>query len=156
VTLPDVRRFQVPRDVVVETEGALQHASRDGYEVFVLWSGTIEDDRFVVRTPHLPKQKSYRLRGHELLVRVEGEALHELNARLYETREILGVQVHAHPTTAFHSNTDDTFPIVTTLGGLSIVAPDFCYRGLFVPGTAIYRLEAQGWGQQNLSLIEVI
>jgi len=156
VTLADVSRFQVPRDIVVETEGALQHAGRDGYEVFVLWSGTIQDDRFVVGTPHLPKQKSYKLRGRELLVRVEGDALHELNARLYETREILGVQVHAHPTTAFHSHTDDTFPIVTTLGGLSIVAPDFCCRGLFVPDTAVYRLEDQGWGEQDLSLIEVI
>ncbi len=154
--LSEVRRFQVPQAVVIETEEALQRAGRNGYEAFVLWSGTIEDERFIVCTPHLPKQKSYKLRGRELLVRVEGEALHKLNARLYEARETLGVQVHAHPTAAFHSYTDDTFPIVTTLGGLSIVAPDFCGKGLFVPGTAVYRLEVGGWVEQGPSLVEVI
>jgi hypothetical protein len=156
VTLSDVRRFQVPRDVVVSTEDALTQAGRDGYERFVLWSGTLEQERFVVRTSHLPEQKSYRLSGRGLLVRVEGEALHQLNAQLYEACEILGVQIHAHPTTAFHSYTDDTFPIVTTLGGLSIVAPDFCCKGLFVPDTAVYRLEAQGWVEKDASLVEVI
>jgi hypothetical protein len=154
--MSDVRRFQVPRDIVISTEDALQHAGRDGYERFVLWSGTLEQERFVVRTSHLPKQKSYRLHGHGLLVRVEGEALHQLNAQLYETREVLGVQVHAHPTNAFHSHTDDTFPIVTTLGGLSIVAPDFCFKGLFVPDTAVYRLEVRGWVEKDASLVEVI
>jgi hypothetical protein len=50
----------------------------------------------------------------------------------------------------------NTFPIVTTLGGLSIVAPDFCCKGLFVPGTAVYRLEVQGWVEKDASLVEVI
>jgi hypothetical protein len=153
--MSSVRRFEVPCDVVVSTEDALKQAGRAGYERFVLWSGTLEQERFVVRTSHIPEQKSYRLRGHGLLVRVEGEALHQLNAQLYQAHEVLGVQVHAHPTTAFHSHTDNTFPIVTTLGGLSIVAPDFCFKGLFVPDTAVYRLEAGGWVEKDASLVEV-
>ena len=156
MTLTDVRRFCVPRDVVEKTEEALRHAGRDGYELFVLWSGTINGEGFVARTPHVPAQKSYRVRRRELLVRVEGEALHKLNTWLYEAGEILGVQIHAHPADAYHSDTDDNFPIVTALGGVSIVAPDFCRDGLFVEGTAVYRLEPKGWVEQERSLVEVV
>jgi hypothetical protein len=42
-------------------------------------------------------------------------------------RENLGIriQVHTHPGPAFHSPTDDAFPIVHTPGFLSLVIPDF-------------------------------
>jgi hypothetical protein len=151
----DVRRFYVPHEIVTETEEALRHAGRDGYELFVLWSGKIAEGTFSVQTPHVPAQKSYRARG-ELLVRVEGEALHKLNAWLYSEGELLGAQVHAHPGDAYHSETDDTYPIVTELGGVSIVAPDFCRDGLFVDGTAVYRLDRNGWIEQGPSLVWVV
>jgi hypothetical protein len=35
------------------------------------------------------------------------------------------VQAHTHPFEAFHSETDDAFPIVQTTGFLSLVIPDF-------------------------------
>ena len=74
---------------------------------------------------------------------------------LYEAGEMLAVQVHAHPTDAYHSDTDDTYPIVATLGGLSIGVPDFCSRGLFTDSTMIYRLEPKGWVEQPRDLVEV-
>jgi hypothetical protein len=150
----DVDRFQVPSEVVKQTEKTLRRAGSQGYEIFVLWSGSQEGRRFQVQTPHVPKQTSYR-RPSGLSVRVEGEELHRLNIWLYEASEILAVQVHAHPSDAFHSETDDTYPIVATVGGLSIVAPDFCRDGLFTRGTAIYRLETRGWIRQPNSCIEV-
>ena len=72
------------------------------------------------RTLHIPQQDSYRTENG-LLVRIQGPALHQLNRSLYESGETLGVQIHAHPTDAYHSETDDAFPIVTALGGISIV-----------------------------------
>jgi hypothetical protein len=155
MTLAELRRFRVPLELVEETEQALREAGRDGYELFVLWTGTIERDSLVVRTSHVPAQKSYRMHD-ELLVRVEGEALHELNTWLYESGEILAAQVHAHPGAAYHSGTDDSYPIVTRLGGISIVTPDFCSEGLFADGTAVYRLEPDGWIEQDRSLVEVV
>lgn len=155
MTLSVVRHFQAPRRIVEITERELRRAGADGYELFVLWSGIIAKDRFIVSTPHVPRQESFRLCGRGLLVRVEGEALHKLNAWLYEAGEMLGVQVHAHPTAAFHSATDDAFPIVTALGGLSIVAADFCKHGLITETTAAYRLFPEGWIEQDLSVLEV-
>jgi hypothetical protein len=155
VTLAEVHHFQVPSEIVEKTEERLRQAGSEGYELFVLWSGRQKGDLFQVRTPHVPKQTSYRL-ASGLCVRVEGPELHRLNVWLYEAGEILAVQVHAHPTEAYHSETDDTYPIVATLGGLSVVAADFCRRGLFTKGTAIYRLESEGWIEQPRHCIEVI
>ncbi len=136
--------FSVPRAVVTETENRLRQAGGSNSELFVLWSGLIDGTQFVVRTAHVPRQTSYRLESG-LLVRVEGDALHQLNIWLYEHEEVLAVQVHAHPTDAFHSETDDAYPIVTARGSLSIVAADFCRDGLLCDDSAVYRLDDQGW-----------
>lgn len=142
--LANAGAFRVPRTKIVETEEALRAAGADGYEVFVLWSGRLDGGSFEVRTLHVPQQSSYRL-DTGLLVRVEGDALHRLNTWLYEHDELLGVQVHAHPTDAYHSDTDNTYPIVTTIGALSIVAADFAAHGLLNEATAAYRLTKTGW-----------
>ncbi|MEJ7786481.1 MAG: hypothetical protein WKF96_16890 [Solirubrobacteraceae bacterium] len=154
MTLASVRRFTVPERVVSSTERSLRSAGREGYELFVLWSGQHSGPRFDVLTAHVPRQTSYRLETG-LCVRVDGEALHALNVWLFDSGETLGAQIHAHPTRAYHSETDDTFPIVTTLGGLSLVVPDFCRRGLFVRSAA-YRLTANGWLQDPQPVTELV
>jgi hypothetical protein len=144
----------VPQDIVEHTERNLRRAGADGFEMFVLWTGLIDGTRFDVRTGHVPHQTASRSKKG-LSVRVEGEALHGLNVWLYERKEVLGAQVHAHPTDAYHSDTDDTFPIVTMLGGLSLVVPDFCRAGLLA-GSAAYRLTEDGWTKSERAVDELI
>jgi hypothetical protein len=152
--LADVETFRVPATIVAQTEKALRDAGAEGYEAFVLWSGRQNGRLFEVRTIHVPKQDSYRL-DTGLCVRVDGNELHRLNVWLYEAGEIMAIQVHAHPSEAYHSETDDMYPIVATLGGLSIVAAEFCRGGLFTPSTAIYRLSSDGWTEPAADLIQV-
>lgn len=150
------RTFTVSKDVVRRTEQALRRAGRDGYEAFVLWSGQLDETTFVVRTAHVPRQTGYKTR-EGLLVRVDADALHQLNVWLYQHDEVLGAQVHAHPTEAFHSTTDDRYPIVTTVGSLSIVAADFCRHGVMHRSSAAYRLLRKGWAQVDLhGVVEVV
>jgi hypothetical protein len=144
VTLEAIRVFEIPKTIVVQTEESLQEAGTAGYELFVLWSGVVSRNVFHVRTAHVPKQTSFQT-PEGLLVRVEGPALHALNVWLFENGETLGAQIHAHPTEAFHSRTDDAYPIMTVLGGLSIVAADFASRGLLNRHSAAYRLSRRGW-----------
>jgi len=150
MSLEIVERFHVPRHIAQETEKALRLAGQQGFELFMLWSGVVQGNVFEVRTCHRPRQTAYKL-ASGLCVRVDGEELHRLNRWLFDHGEILGVQVHSHPTNAFHSPTDDTFPIVTLLGGLSIVVPDFCQNGLGDEGTVTYRLQPHGWVEVPLS-----
>lgn len=160
MTLESAEVFEVTSSILTETQDFLAAAGAEGYEAFVLWSGTVDEkSRCRVLMAHMPAQTAYRTE-HGLLVRIEGEALHKLNVWLFENGHVLVAQVHAHPTDAFHSETDDSFPIVTSVGGLSIVVPDFATRGVFQPGTAVYRLQrGKGWkrvrGGRLRRLIEV-
>jgi hypothetical protein len=157
VTLEAVSQFSTPIRIVEQTEEALRRAGREGFELFVLWSGTIDGTAFRVSTAHAPAQDSHKT-DTGLLVRIEGEALHTLNSWLYEHSEMLGVQVHAHPDEAYHSETDDSFPIVSTIGGLSIVVPDFARNGLLAEDTAAYRLSrSASWDEVELAdVLDVI
>lgn len=148
-TLEAITRFLVPAGVIRETDGQLRDAGRTRSECFVLWSGVQEHDTLQIRTAHVPRQTAYRF-SDGLCVRVEGDELHRLNVWLFEHGERLAVQVHSHPTEAYHSETDDTYPIVTVRGGLSLVVPNFGRAGLLGNGVAYYRLGFSGWDELPL------
>ena len=144
MTLRAVRRFRIQASALRETEEAIRSAGQDGYESFVLWSGTCDDDTFTVAKVHIPEQTSYKLDAG-LCVRIDGSELHRLNVWLYEAQQIIGVQVHSHPGDAYHSETDDTYPIATLDGSLSIVLPFFGRDGWESSDIAAYRLGQDGW-----------
>lgn len=146
MTLETITRFIVPEAAVQQTDEHLREAGRKHAECFVLWSGTVEDNSFFVRAVHVPAQTAYHL-NDGVCVRVEGPELHRLNVWLFEHEQQLGVQVHSHPTEAFHSSTDDAYPIVTVRGGLSLVVPDFARAGLRGGGLATYRLGSRRWDE---------
>ena len=150
-TFESIREFVVPADLCDATDRQLREAGRDGNERFVLWSGVVRDDRLLVRTSHSPRQIAYNSLAGGLCVRVEAEELHRLNVWLYENAERLAIQVHSHPIEAFHSDTDDAYPMVTTLGGLSLVVPDFARYGVRGPKTALHRLSTAGWERLSLT-----
>jgi len=117
-------------DVLQPTLKVLAETGRNGYEAFVAWGGTREEDStFIFRAAYKPRQKSYKTEDG-LHVVVEEEALDRLNRDFNEQGLILAGQVHAHPGSAYHSDTDDLLPIVTILGGLSLVVPDFAAGGV--------------------------
>jgi hypothetical protein len=155
MSLADVDAFAVPADLIAATEEQLREAGRQVAERFVLWTGRQHERRFAVETLHVPAQTAYRLESG-LCVRVDGPALQELNEWLFANGQRLAVQVHAHPGRAYHSDLDSTFPIVTVLGGLSIVVPDFCRRGLQDRGTAAYRLTRRGWKRSRTPLERLV
>jgi hypothetical protein len=65
---------------------------------------------------------------------------------LFENSMTLIAQLHSHPTEAYHSDTDDAFPIATTVGSLSIVIPDYAREPFSLIRSAVYRLiPDHGW-----------
>jgi hypothetical protein len=151
MNLAQSRQFQTNDDILRDTERALRAAGKEGYELFVLWTGRLLGDTFTVEHCYVPKQRSIRMRSG-VCVRVDADELHKLNCWLFEQSQTLGVQLHTHPYEAYHSETDDAYPIVTTLGGLSIVIPDFCRHGLVTPKVAVYRLTEWGWEELDAKL----
>ena len=155
MTLAGVQRFRVPAQVMRATEEAIRSAGKDGYELFVIWSGVRDGDAFAVLDTHVPRQVSFRLEAG-LCVLIDGTELHRLNVWLYESKQVVGAQVHSHPADAYHSETDDTYPTATLDGSLSIVLPDFGRDGFASTGIAAYRLGRTGWMELTYPLGELI
>lgn len=148
MTLETIRTFCVTQETVEHTDTALRDAGKNGHERFALWTGTTRGNLFSVDHLYVPDQRGYQF-ADGLCVRVGADALHKLNVWLYRNHQILAVQIHTHPQDAYHSETDDTYPIVTILGGLSLVVPRFCREGLLCDDLAVYRLGADGWTRQS-------
>lgn len=115
----------IPRSLVEDTIAFLQGVGADGFEGFVLWAGRATSQTCFQFTSIIVPEQRAMLTPTGLLVVVEGKALFEVNKSLHVRGELLAAQVHSHPTAAYHSSTDDAFPLVTILGGLSVVIPDF-------------------------------
>jgi len=64
--------------------------------------------------------------------------------RLALSKQSIKAQVHTHPGEAFHSATDDHWPIVSQPGFLSIVIPDFAIGDVSLNSAWIGRLHEDG------------
>lgn len=134
-----VERVHVPVTLARSAHAHLYKVGQNGLEGLALWAGTLEARVFYVRETYIPVQQG--LRSPEGVgVFVDGRELHHLNRWLFQRKLTLFAQLHSHPTDAYHSETDDTFPIVTTAGGLSLVVPHFAQRPFALVDCAVYRL----------------
>lgn len=126
--LSDIEKFRVYSDTLDTTLEWLAEAGRHGNEAFVLWAGRRAGSTLEITRAIKPRQTP-RSTPDGLLVHVAGDALTEVNMFCYQQGEVVAAQVHAHPTHAFHSTTDDQYPLVTLLGSLSVVVPYFARKG---------------------------
>jgi proteasome lid subunit RPN8/RPN11 len=155
-TLGNVSRIRVPRNVIDATHAHLHAVGLYGCEGWVFWAGTVVDNLAVIAAAYVPEQKAYKSEGGVCVV-VEAPALHKLNIWLYQNRLELIAQVHSHPGRAYHSDTDDRFPIATTIGAFSIVVPNFARDPIAIGNCAVYRLEKSSlWTEMSRQSVEVM
>ena len=143
--LLEVRRVLVPRECADAAREHLRAAGERGLEGMALWAGTQQDTVFEVLATIVPRQTG-SVSDSGLAVVVDADELFRLNVWLYENAMQLVAQLHSHPGAAYHSETDDTFPIMARLGGFSLVLPDFATRPFDLREIATYRLlPGSGW-----------
>lgn len=72
----------------------------------------------------------------------------------------LGVryQVHTHPGAAYHSSTDDAYPLIRSLGFLSLVIPRFAQGAIGFDGAYLTQVQSDGgWLEQDIpSKLEIV
>jgi len=68
------------------------------------------------------------------------------------------VQIHTHPGRAYHSPTDDAFPIIHTPGFLSLVIPDFATGPVSLDNAYLAEISPSGqWrAVEPTDLIEIV
>lgn len=137
--------IELPRRLAEEALAHLKYAGREGLEGVALWAGQRDGHTFRIQRTIIPEQDATRTEQGLLYV-VNGAELRRINQELYEGGLMLVAQIHSHPSRAYHSDTDDAYPIVTVLGGVSVVVPDFGRKGINLTTWEVYRLQrGQDW-----------
>ncbi len=155
--LSNINQVHLPKTQIENVYHHLQEAGRNGVECVALWSGHfIENSIFEITSTIIPKQKGYKIE-EGLLYTVDGEELHRINVWLYNNNQTLVSQIHSHPGLAYHSETDDAYPIVARVGGISIVIPDFAIGPFSMTDWAVYRLNDENqWIQLNQNQLNTL
>jgi hypothetical protein len=110
--------FRLANNIVTATFRTLRECGRGKWECAAYWTGPAADD-LVDGLEHPTHSRSPY--GYK----IDDNWLTEFWKRLAVSRRTVKVQVHTHPGQAFHSATDDEWPIVSQPGFVSIVIPNF-------------------------------
>jgi hypothetical protein len=156
IGLLSIQQVVVPSRIIQDMHKRLAEVGIRRAEAFALWAGTRAETTFQVSALIIPRQQAYSNESG-VCVTVPGDELHRLNVWLFENQLELIAQIHTHPTDAYHSETDDSYPIVATIGAFSLVIPDFACKPFSWRDVAAYRLsKSEGWvelEQQDIATI---
>jgi hypothetical protein len=149
----DIQKVIVSTDVALQAHDHLRNMGKRGVEGIALWAGERAGPTFSVRECCIPLQVAIRS-VDGLCVMVEADELHRINLWLFQRKFSLIAQLHSHGEEAYHSDTDDRYAIVTAVGSLSVVIPDFARGPFSLHNCAVYHLMPSGiW--TRLSTFEV-
>jgi hypothetical protein len=111
--------FLVPLQVLKLTFDRLRKCGRGQRECQILWTSPWNAVNGIAGVVH-PKH-----RAHAGGFEVDSAWLTSFWLQLAERKEGVRLQVHTHPGEAFHSPSDDAYPMIHTSGFLSLVIPRF-------------------------------
>jgi hypothetical protein len=126
------------KGLLSETFAHLRSCGAGREECVVYWTGPLSAPGLVDEVLH-PRHWAGR-GGYG----VDSTWLNRTFGELADCRREIRVQVHSHPREAFHSATDDEFPIVQTPGFLSLVIPDFAAGPVTLDRTYLASLDVSG------------
>jgi hypothetical protein len=136
-------------EVVHESFRMLRTCGRGECECVVYWTGPAFDD--LVDGIEHPVHKRSAL-GYQ----IDDGWLTECWKRLGTSKRSVKAQVHTHPGEAFHSATDDQWPIVSQSGFISIVIPNFASGEPSLNNAWVGRLQPNGEWRQLASAAQVL
>ncbi|MBZ5697624.1 MAG: hypothetical protein LAN18_03660 [Acidobacteriia bacterium] len=141
--------LRMANDVVRATFRTLRECGRGECECAVFWTGPASDD-FVDGCEHPVHNRSPF--GYQ----VEESWLMDFWKRLAISKRSVKAQVHTHPGEAFHSATDDQWPIVSQVGFISIVIPEFAIGKPTLDDAWVGCLQADGRWQHLRSAADAV
>lgn len=143
------RPLRLAPTIVATSFEFLRSCGRGQCECVVYWTGPSTED-VVDRVEHPVHWRSPF--GYE----VASDWLTDFWNQLARYARSIKVQVHTHPGEAFHSFTDDRWPIVSQPGFLSVVIPDFAAGEPSLETAWIGQLRASGKWQEIACASEVL
>jgi hypothetical protein len=111
--------YRLPRRMIDETFATFRSCGAGKRECQLYWASSWDDPFTLTDVVHPAHASSF---GGVLL---DGAWISKFWLQLADRGLGVRVQVHTHPGEAFHSKTDDDFPLIHEAGFLSLVIPDF-------------------------------
>jgi hypothetical protein len=133
-----VESLRLGEGLMEETLAVLRACGQGRRECVAFWTGPADTPEAVDAVLH-PEHRSGP-HGYSICDAWLDRTWRELGRR----RRAVRAQVHTHPGPAFHSETDDRFPIVHTPGFLSLVLPRFGEGPQTLENAYLARLDASG------------
>lgn len=130
--------FSLSRRLLDETFAVLRQCGEGRRECQVFWTSSFSSPGTLSQVVH-PRHSSSA--NH---VKVEDSWITEFWKRLAAEQMSVRVQVHTHRTSAFHSPTDDKWPLVHVPGFLSLVLPRFAFGPAGFEGAFLAEIGSDG------------
>jgi hypothetical protein len=111
--------YRLPRRMIDETFATFRSCGAGKRECKLYWASLWQTPGELAHVVH-PKHRS-----NAYGVTLDSAWISALWNELADKGLGVRVQVHTHPGEAFHSPTDDAFPLIHEIGFLSLVIPDF-------------------------------
>jgi hypothetical protein len=129
--------LRLASNIITGTFRTLRECGRRESECAVFWTGPSTEDVIEGLEHPLHRRSAF---GYE----VDDAWLTEFWKRLATSRRSVKAQIHTHAESAFHSATDNKWPIVSQVGFLSIVIPNFAAGEPSLDAAWIGRLQTDG------------
>ncbi len=119
-----IKQLAIPGSIFRSTISKFQEIGEQQKEAIAYWTGTLNQEKGEIR--NVIFADSYNeFENEKLFARVPLQTTFQIGKLIHERNEVLFAQIHSHPFEAFHSFTDDNYPISHKLGFLSIIVPFF-------------------------------
>lgn len=134
--------YRLPKAILARTFANFRTCGRGHDECQVLWTGPWHSPDLIAEAVH-PKHAAH-FGGFV----VDDRWLHSFWLDQGKKNSGIRVQVHTHPGEAFHSETDDRFPIIHKPGFLSLVIPNFGLGPIGFDDAYLTEIQSDGRWQQ--------
>jgi hypothetical protein len=138
--------YRLPRRIIDETFTTFRSCGAGQRECQLYWVSSWTDPFELTEVVH-PQHTSG---SHGLMLNDAWISTFWL--KLAERNFGVRVQIHTHPQEAFHSATDDAFPLIHEAGFLSLVIPDFAFGRVGFERAYLTEIQSNGtWKQVPIS-----
>lgn len=134
--------YRITQEMLGATFEHFRRCGRGRNECQALWISPWDSPETISRVVH-PEHAASR-GGFEL----DDDWLAAFFLELGEVNSGIRVQIHTHPGEAFHSATDDAYPIIHSVGFLSLVIPDFALGPVDFSHAYLTEIQPDGRWQQ--------
>lgn len=134
--------YRLPRRMIDETFAHFRSCGNGENECQVYWLSHQERPLDLIEVSH-PRHWASRYG-----LAIEGKWISNFWSDIANRKMSVRFQVHTHPAQAFHSATDDAFPLMFHAGFLSLVIPDFALGPIGFEGAYLTEIQSDGeWKQ---------